>query len=122
MRVVFLAGFLMLVILASVASGQECREGDRRLCGSDVGVCEPGRTICVNGTWMECNGTIGPLSTNEICGNGVDDNCDGAIDENCFPWVSFILVGMGIFFIGLGLYYMQKGKGERIRTGGLAKD
>jgi Notch 1 len=40
--------------------------------------CGPGTQRCANGTWGAC---IGPRSpTPEVC-NGVDDNCDGNVDE-----------------------------------------
>lgn len=115
---------IMLLLTVSVHAQEEscCDEGDRRECGPDVGACRPGRSICKSGNWVECVGSEGPLSPNDICGNGIDDNCDGEVDENCFPWISFILVGIGIFFVGVGLHYIQKEKGERIISEGIAKD
>jgi hypothetical protein len=47
-------------------------------CGSSIGVCTPGTMHCgVSG--LECQGgnTGGP----ELC-NGLDDNCDGVVDDN----------------------------------------
>ena len=117
---------IMLILTAAVAHAQEeppcCEEGERRVCGVDTGVCQSGRAVCKNGEWVECKGLQGPASETDICGNGIDDNCNGEVDENCFPWLSFILVGLGIFFIGIGLYYMQKERGGRIISEGLAKD
>ncbi len=117
---------IMLILTASVVHAQEelyCEEGERRLCGIDTGVCESGRAVCKNGEWVECKGLKKPVSEADICGNGIDDNCNGEVDENCFPWLSFILVGLGIFFIGIGLYYMQKDRGGgRIISEDLAKD
>jgi len=122
MKFAFIALALFLVIiLAFPASAQDCREGERRLCGSDVGVCEAGRSICKEGKWSECEDAVVPMES-EVCGNSLDDNCDGAIDENCFPWLSFVLVGMGMLFIGIGMYYMQRGKGERMLREGVGKD
>jgi MYXO-CTERM domain-containing protein len=46
-------------------------------CGSNIGACVPGVNVCVNGE-VVCNGK-GP--TPEVC-NGIDDNCNGVIDEN----------------------------------------
>jgi len=77
--------------------------------------------VCRNGVWGECEKAKGPRE-NEICGNRLDDDCDGEVDEGCFPWVSLVLVGTGVLFIGIGLYYMQRDKGERILTEGLGKD
>lgn len=119
---------IMLILTASAVHAQDqgeppcCEEGERRLCGTDTGVCETGRAVCKDGEWVECKGLRGPVSEADICGNGIDDNCNGEVDENCFPWLSFILVGLGIFFIGIGLYYMQKGQGGRIISEDLAKD
>jgi len=112
---------LFIVVSNAVRADEACREGDRRVCGSDVGVCEAGRSACKNGAWTACEGGRGPMP-NEVCGNSLDDDCDGAVDENCFPWLSLVLVGMGMLFIGIGLYYMQKGKGERMLREGVSKD
>jgi len=125
MRFVFISICIMLLILGNLshtAHAQEtCREGDRRVCGSNVGVCEAGRSTCKEGRWTACEGGTGPMP-NEVCGNSLDDDCNGQVDENCFPWLSLILVGMGMLFIGMGLYYMQKGKGERMLRERVSKD
>ena len=115
---------LLLVILVSVAvhAQETCNEGDRRVCGTDTGVCESGRVVCKDGKWVECVGCKGPISEIDICGNRIDDNCDGEVDENCFPWISLVFLGMGFLFIGIGLYYMQKEKGERFIPETLGKD
>jgi Notch-like protein len=48
-------------------------------CGfSDVGECALGRTICAGGMVL-CNGEIPPVA--EVC-NGLDDDCDGATDDD----------------------------------------
>ncbi len=46
-------------------------------CGSSIGACDPGMFVCMNGM-LACTGGIGP--TGEIC-NGIDDDCDGTVDE-----------------------------------------
>jgi hypothetical protein len=61
---------------AGGASG--CIEGAVESCGSDVGVCVSGTRTCVDGQLGACVGAVGP--TPELC-NGLDDNCDGAVDE-----------------------------------------
>ena len=70
--------------------GGACTAGqvDTRACGSSVGACVPGtqtRTCAPNGLWAiwsDCGGTyVGPSA--EICGDAVDNNCNGAVDEGC---------------------------------------
>ncbi len=56
-------------------------EGVERPCGTDRGICDFGKSICVNGRWGECTGEIKPRA--EECGNGQDDDCDGKVDEDC---------------------------------------
>ncbi len=66
-----------------------CVSGDveSEQCGlTNIGVCEFGERsrICVNenwGSWSSCIGEVKPVD--EICWNGLDDDCDGFIDEGC---------------------------------------
>ncbi len=54
-------------------SGQEGTEG--------VGPCKGGTRTCEpGGTWSQCIGEIAP--SQELCGDGVDNNCSGTIDED----------------------------------------
>ena len=46
---------------------------------SDTAPCTLGATQCVGGMLM-CFGNVDP--TAEVC-NGVDDDCDGMVDEGC---------------------------------------
>jgi hypothetical protein len=66
--------------------GCMCMAGMSRDCGTDVGVCELGMQVCVDGAWSGCAGGSTPGA--ESC-NGADDDCDGATDEgtliNCYP-------------------------------------
>lgn len=57
----------------------ECTDGDSRSCGSNIGACSFGTQTCNNGLWGQCVGATEP--TQETC-NGVDDDCNGAIDDN----------------------------------------
>jgi hypothetical protein len=66
---------------------QPCYPGHDGLC-----TCEIGQQTCIVagefGQWGPCSGALvtcaGALDpTCEVCGNGVDDDCDGAIDEDC---------------------------------------
>jgi DNA-binding beta-propeller fold protein YncE len=68
----------------------ECSPGTTQSvsCGASVGACKPGtesRTCwpdCSWSGWSACGGSyVGP--TPEICGDGVDNNCNGTVDEGC---------------------------------------
>jgi len=59
----------------------ECLLGESRECGLATGVCMPGYRMCIDGEWSaECINDTGP--TDEICDNGLDDDCDGDTDEH----------------------------------------
>ena len=58
----------------------ECYLGQNRACGLETGECVAGYRICSNGNWSpDCTGEVGP--TEEICDNGLDDDCDAEVDE-----------------------------------------
>jgi Putative metal-binding motif len=51
-------------------------------CQRGVGACaRSGVTVCQNGA-IVCNAQPGS-PTPEVCGNGIDDDCDGQVDEGC---------------------------------------
>jgi hypothetical protein len=58
--------------------GCDCSENDTRPCGVDVGQCAAGTQTCVGGAWQPCAGAQG--GADETC-NGLDDDCDEAVDE-----------------------------------------
>jgi len=58
--------------------GGNCETGLEGICSSGTLQCQSGALIC-----MQNN-----LPIVEICGNGVDDDCDGQIDEECSSWIS----------------------------------
>jgi hypothetical protein len=54
-----------------------------KVCGTDAGVCSAGLMTCIDGNWSSCAGEEGPNPDGEICGNNLDDDCDGVADEDC---------------------------------------
>jgi len=58
--------------------GCPCQWGETRPCGTSVGACQQGLQICQFGRWGQCFGGVRP--TDEEC-NGLDDDCDGEVDE-----------------------------------------
>ncbi len=69
---------------ANPASLCQCAGDVSRMCATLRGVCTAGTERCVGGGWGACS--IQPVA--EVC-NGVDDNCDGTVDEalsvSCYP-------------------------------------
>lgn len=63
-------------------------------CGTDVGACEYGQLQCVGGR-VVCGGGVGPSA--ETC-DGVDNDCNGAVDDNVTPPAGFTCApsGMGV--------------------------
>lgn len=53
-------------------------------CSVGVGACQrTGTQVCTaNGLGTQCSATPGTPSA-EICGNGIDDDCDGVVDNGC---------------------------------------
>ena len=61
-----------------------CTEGSKESCASPdnplIGACNAGTRVCSRGVWGPCSEVL-PAAT-EDC-NGIDDNCNGMIDEGC---------------------------------------
>jgi len=66
----------------TVDEGSTCSDGETRVCGMSVGQCRQGTQTCAGGSWASCAGAVGPVA--ETC-NGLDDDCDGATDEDLTP-------------------------------------
>jgi len=75
-----------------------CTGTETRPCGSNIGDCEAGTRTCTDNMWSECVGGIEPVT--EICGNGIDDDCNGLTDE-CINslWVIIIIFGVVIIIV-----------------------
>ncbi|MCO4746417.1 MAG: putative metal-binding motif-containing protein [Proteobacteria bacterium] len=53
--------------------------------GTSTDVCGiPAGFVEVDGDCDDTDATVNPSAT-EVCGDGIDNNCDGAIDEGCAP-------------------------------------
>jgi len=63
-----------------VDQGCACVNGTTQPCGPSTGECVPGARACVDGQWGTCSGGRGPAT--ELC-NGLDDDCDGVVDNGC---------------------------------------
>jgi hypothetical protein len=58
---------------------EACTDGSTRACATS---CTDGLDVCLDGEWMGCDA---PTPRLERCDDGVDDDCDGEIDEGCEP-------------------------------------
>lgn len=57
----------------------DCYDGPPNSDG--VGPCHGGQRICQpSGTWGQCSGQV--LPSQEVCANGIDENCSGTVDED----------------------------------------
>ena len=58
----------------------ECWTGDEKNIFNDKSSCKKGKSSCINGKWSSCFGQV--LPSTEICEQeGIDENCDGNINE-----------------------------------------
>ena len=68
---------------AGPRTGQPCYSGSPATLG--VGVCAGGKRDCAGDQWGECVGST--LPSEEICGDGLDNDCNGQVDDNCLSCV-----------------------------------
>ncbi|MDO9020225.1 MAG: MopE-related protein [Deltaproteobacteria bacterium] len=75
--------------------GCNCMLGAARACNTGatasigIGICRAGMQTCVNvasggNDWGACTGEVLPMA--EVCGNGIDDDCNGlsdCLDQSC---------------------------------------
>ncbi len=63
----------------------DCQEGQKRSCYTGptktrhVGSCKDGEQTCIDGKWGPCKNEVLPEKSDER--NGLDDDCDGTVDE-----------------------------------------
>ncbi|MBU0530727.1 MAG: hypothetical protein ABIH52_02690 [Candidatus Aenigmatarchaeota archaeon] len=107
---IFVAFGLILYSLFSIVTAQDdwrnflpCSDGEEKPCGSNLGVCKAGKRICSGGSWRPCDLENYPAP--EVCGNGLDEDCNGIADDcfDPFPLI-FVVICVVIFAFGWFLY------------------
>ncbi|RLI98562.1 MAG: hypothetical protein DRO99_00405 [Candidatus Aenigmatarchaeota archaeon] len=91
---------IAFVSFAASVHAIDCFKGQTRPCGSNIGACQAGVRVCHDGNWSDCIG--GTLPSDEICDNGIDDDCDGATDE-CLTFAPVLIITGLLLFVIMGL-------------------
>jgi hypothetical protein len=82
-----------------------CVSGEYRPCGINVGECRRGVRVCEDGQWSECRGGAGP--SEEICGNGKDEDCNGVVDDCIDDTPAFLCIGAGVAILIFALIFSK---------------
>lgn len=72
---------------AASSDGSEDPQVGMACDGPDADLCLEGTRYCSAGA-LNCTDNTG--ATTEICGDDVDNDCDGTTDEGCVPWINEI--------------------------------
>jgi MYXO-CTERM domain-containing protein len=80
--------------------------GVGQACGNGLGACQAGTIVCTNGK-LVCNVVSTPKT--EVC-NGIDDNCDGIVDNGNFPETGQPCLCPGLSQSQVGVGICQAGK------------
>ncbi|HOX42261.1 MAG TPA: putative metal-binding motif-containing protein [Myxococcota bacterium] len=91
----------------AVDDGCPCAEGEGRACGVNLGECTPGTQTCQGGAWSACAG--GTPGVPEVCGDGTDNDCDGAVDNGCVCAESARPCGLNVGVCQAGVQGCQDG-------------
>jgi len=84
----------------SLADATFCTAGQTRPCPA-VGICKDQVKVCENGKWSDkCTGGVQPAAQ-EVCDNGLDDNCNGEVDEcvSLTGSIGYFLIGGGVVLL-----------------------
>ena len=100
--------FLAGTVAAQTLNIMPCRDGDVRPCGSSVGECEKGTATCEGNLWGSCEG--GVKASEELCADGLDNDCNGLVDDCGFNTTSIILLGSGCVLLVVALMLNKMGK------------
>ncbi len=109
MRTILCIPVLVLLLAAAFplsANAQFCEGNETRPC-PEIGICKGAVRHCMNGVWGDCEGGVQPEPV-EICNNGLDDDCNGLVDE-CVNSVWIVLIILGLLLFGVMGFLIKMG-------------